>query len=74
MKPIKWHLVFALAQIVLLISSLPASALTDPGILPNVAGTLIHHPVGKGVGNVRNDGPELMEAIAVQGDLGLNSL
>ena len=46
----------------------------EPLLVPTVEGTLIHHPVGKGVGNVRNDGPELMEAIAVQGDLGLNSL
>jgi putative SOS response-associated peptidase YedK len=46
----------------------------EPLLVPTVAGTLIHHPVGQGVGNVRNDGPELMEAIAVQGDLGLNSL
>ena len=46
----------------------------EPLLVPTVAGTLVHHPVGKGVGNVRNDGPELMEAIAVQGDLGLNSL
>ena len=42
--------------------------------MPTTEGTLVHHPVGKGVGNVRNDGPDLMEAIAVQGDLGLNSL
>jgi putative SOS response-associated peptidase YedK len=43
-------------------------------LVPTVEGTLIHHPVGKGVGNVRNDGPGLMESVAVQGDLGLNSL
>ena len=56
----------------------------DPGVtnpseletllVPTTEGTLVHHPVGKGVGNVRNDGPDLMETIAVQGDLGLNSL
>ncbi len=46
----------------------------EPLLVPTTEGTLVHHPVGKGVGNVRNDGPDLMEAIAVQGDLGLNSL
>jgi putative SOS response-associated peptidase YedK len=46
----------------------------EPLLVPTVEGTLINHPVGKGVGNVRNDGPELMEAVAVQEDLGLNSL
>lgn len=45
-----------------------------PLLVSGVEGTLIHHPVGRAVGNVRNDGPELVEAIAVQGDLGLNSL
>ncbi len=28
------------------------------------AGTLVHRPVGSAVGNVRNDGPELIEALA----------
>jgi len=45
-----------------------------PLLVPTVAGTLIHHPVGKAIGNVRNDGPELVEAIALDGDPGLNSL
>jgi putative SOS response-associated peptidase YedK len=43
-------------------------------LVPTVAGTLVHHPVGKAVGNVRNNGPELLEAIALDGDPGLNSL
>jgi putative SOS response-associated peptidase YedK len=42
-------------------------------LVPTAEGTLVHHPVGKAVGNVRNDGPQLMEAVALQGDLGLNS-
>jgi putative SOS response-associated peptidase YedK len=33
-------------------------------LVPTVEGTLVHHPVGNSVGNVRNDGPELLEAIA----------
>jgi len=31
---------------------------------PAAAGTLAHHPVDSRVGNVRNDGPELIEAVA----------
>ena len=31
---------------------------------PSPAGTLVHRPVGTAVGNVRNDGPELTEAVA----------
>jgi putative SOS response-associated peptidase YedK len=46
----------------------------EPLLVPTVAGTLVHHPVGKNVGNVNNDGPELMEAIALDGDPGQNSL
>jgi putative SOS response-associated peptidase YedK len=45
-----------------------------PLLVPTVAGTLVNHPVSKDVGNVRNDGPELMEAIALEGDEGENSL
>jgi putative SOS response-associated peptidase YedK len=30
---------------------------------PAAAGTLVHHEVGRGVGNVRNDGPELIGAV-----------
>ncbi|HEY5110489.1 MAG TPA: SOS response-associated peptidase [Acidimicrobiales bacterium] len=30
-------------------------------LVPSPAGTLIHRPVGRAVGNVRNDGPELTE-------------
>ena len=30
---------------------------------PAPAGTLVHHEVGRGVGNVRNDGPELIGAV-----------
>jgi len=29
---------------------------------PAPAGTLVHHEVGRAVGNVRNDGPELLAA------------
>jgi putative SOS response-associated peptidase YedK len=32
---------------------------------PAPGGTLVHHPVGTKVGNVRNDSPELIEAVAV---------
>jgi putative SOS response-associated peptidase YedK len=46
----------------------------QPLLVATVGGTLIHHPVGKDVGNVRNDSPELMEAIALEGDPGANSL
>jgi putative SOS response-associated peptidase YedK len=54
-------------------------ALTDvselePLLVPTVKGTLVHHPVNTSVGNVRNDGPELLEAIALEGDPGENSL
>ena len=53
--------------------------ISDPGelkplLVPTVEGTLVHHPVGRDVGNVRNEGPELIETIALRGDLGLNSL
>ena len=40
----------------------------EPLLVPTVGGTLVHYPVGKNVGNVRNDGPELIEAIALEGD------
>jgi putative SOS response-associated peptidase YedK len=46
----------------------------QPLLVPTAKGTLLHHPVGKSVGNVRNDGPELLEEIALQGDEGQNSL
>jgi len=45
-----------------------------PLLVPTPRGTLVHHPVSKEVGNVRNNGPELMEAIALDGDVGQNSL
>ncbi|MEM7152032.1 MAG: SOS response-associated peptidase [Myxococcota bacterium] len=32
-------------------------------VQPAVAGTLVRHPVSKAVGNVRNDGPQLIEAV-----------
>ena len=38
--------------------------------MPTMAGTLMHYPVSKDVGNVRNDGPELIEAIALKSDVG----
>jgi putative SOS response-associated peptidase YedK len=31
---------------------------------PSAAGTLVHHPVDARVGNVRNDGPELIATAA----------
>jgi putative SOS response-associated peptidase YedK len=43
-------------------------------LVPTVEGTLVRHPVSKDVGNVRNDNPGLVEAIALEGDPGLNSL
>jgi hypothetical protein len=42
--------------------------------VPTVKGTLVHHPVGRAVGNVKNDGPELMEEIPLEGDERQNSL
>jgi putative SOS response-associated peptidase YedK len=33
-------------------------------LVPGAAGTLVRYPVGRGVGNVRNDGPELVREIA----------
>jgi putative SOS response-associated peptidase YedK len=33
-------------------------------LVPSVGGTLDHRPVATAVGNVRNDGPELTEAVA----------
>lgn len=46
----------------------------QPLLRPTIQGTLVHHPIGREVGNVRNDGPELLEAIALEGDPGQNSL
>jgi putative SOS response-associated peptidase YedK len=43
-------------------------------LVPTSEGTLIRHPVSKDVGNVRNDRPALIEAVALDGDAGLNSL
>ncbi len=45
----------------------------EPLLVPTVEGTLVHYPVSKNVGNVRNDGPELIEAIALEGDAGRGS-
>jgi putative SOS response-associated peptidase YedK len=46
---------------------LDPSNLDRPGLksllVPSVVGTLDHRPVGTAVGNVRNDGPELAEAV-----------
>ncbi len=49
-------------------------AVVGPLLVPTTAGTLVNHPVSKDVGNVRNQGPELIEAIALEDDPGLNSL
>jgi putative SOS response-associated peptidase YedK len=46
----------------------------EPLLVPTTAGTLVHYPVGREVGNVRNDGPQLIEAIALDGDPGQSSL
>jgi putative SOS response-associated peptidase YedK len=46
----------------------------EPLLVPTTAGTLVHHPVGTNVGNVRNEGPALIEEIALDGDPGENSL
>jgi putative SOS response-associated peptidase YedK len=46
----------------------------QPLLVPTIRGTLVRHPVSKDVGNVRNNGPELIEAIALDGDQGQNSL
>jgi len=35
----------------------------DPLLRPSGRGTLVHYPVGRAVGNVRNDGPELIDAV-----------
>jgi putative SOS response-associated peptidase YedK len=46
----------------------------EPLLKPNIEGTLVHHPVSKEVGDIRNDRPELVEALALEGDPGQNSL
>jgi putative SOS response-associated peptidase YedK len=43
-------------------------------LVPTAAGTLVHYPVGRDVGNVRNEGPQLLEAVALGGDPGQNNL
>lgn len=45
----------------------------QPLLVPTIRGTLVRHPVSRDVGNVRNNGPELVEAIALEGDPGQNS-
>ncbi len=37
----------------------------EPLLRPNAEGTLVHRPVNRAVGNVRNNGPELLEPAAV---------
>ncbi len=46
----------------------------QPLLVPTAQGTLVHHPVGKGVGNVRNDGPELLDTVALVDDPALPGL
>jgi putative SOS response-associated peptidase YedK len=41
-------------------------ALLEPLLVPTQRGTLTRHPVSRNVGNVRNDGPELLEAVALE--------
>ncbi len=48
-------------------------AVTDPKVLepllvPTAEGTLVHHPVSKDVGNVRNNTPDLLEAVPLEED------
>jgi putative SOS response-associated peptidase YedK len=38
-----------------------------PLLRPTRAGTLVHHPIGREVGNVRNDGPGLLRTVTVTG-------
>ena len=38
----------------------------EPLLVPTVKGTLVHHPVRRDVGNIRNNGPELLEAISLE--------
>lgn len=35
----------------------------EPLLRPTAAGTLVHYPVSRDVGNIRNDGPELVEEV-----------
>ena len=42
----------------------------QPLLAPTVEGTLVRHPVTKDVGNVRNNGPEMVEAIVLGGPSG----
>ncbi len=37
----------------------------EPLLRPTEKGTLVHHPVGRAVGNVRNDGPELVDEVTL---------
>ncbi len=37
--------------------------LLESMLVPGVPGTLVHHPVSAAVGNVRNDGPELIDPV-----------
>ncbi len=39
--------------------------LLQPLLVPTVGGTLIHYPVDRAVGNVRNDSPRLLDKVAV---------
>jgi putative SOS response-associated peptidase YedK len=45
-----------------------------PLLVPTTKGTLVHHPVRRDVGNVKNEGADLIETIALEGDPGQNSL
>jgi putative SOS response-associated peptidase YedK len=46
----------------------------QPLLAPTVEGTLVRHPVTKDVGNVRNNGPEMVEAIVLGGPSGPDPL
>jgi putative SOS response-associated peptidase YedK len=39
----------------------------EPLLRPTTEGTLVHHAVDRAVGNVRNDRPELVEAVTLPG-------
>ena len=37
----------------------------EPLLVPTVGGTLVHYPVDRAVGNVRNDRPQLLDQVAI---------
>ena len=45
-----------------------------PLLVAATEGTIVHHPVDRAVGNVRNDTAEFMDTVALDGNTGQNSL